>query len=158
MFMSDLIPGMHNYVPMLASGDAVPFRFTPNMQNFLGPICTEGILTSSLMAFGRCLTDPEFDLDQHLCLFGRDEVTHWFQIRGKSSLFDLSFRKSVINCIENIVSRAEQMACKIEREQAVNNPSNPGDKPVVQTVTNLISQATNPIYLTRMGDTFFPLF
>jgi len=110
------------------------------------------------MAIGRCLTDPEFDLDQQLCLFARDEVTYWFQIRGKSPPFDLSFRKNVVACIESIVSRAEQLACKIEREQAVNNPSNPGDKPVVQTVTNLISQATNPILLARMGETFCPWF
>lgn len=158
MFMGDLIPGMHNYAPILASAETVPFRFTPNMQHFLGPISTEGILTSSLMAIGRCLTEPEYDLDQNLCLFARDEVAHWFQARGKSSQFDLSFRKSVINCIDSIVSRAEQVACKIEREQAVNNPSNTGDKPVVQTVTNLISQATNPLYLTRMGETFHPWF
>ena len=50
---------MHGYAPILASADAVPFRFTPNMQNFIGPICTEGILTSNLMAIGRCLTEPE---------------------------------------------------------------------------------------------------
>ena len=29
------------------------------MQNFVGPICTEGILPSGIMAIGRCLTDPE---------------------------------------------------------------------------------------------------
>jgi len=156
--MSDLVPGMHGYVPILASADAVPFRFTPNMQNFVGPICTEGILTSSLMAIGRCLTEPEFDLDQQLCLFARDEVTQWFQMRGKALSFDLAFRKHVASNIDGMVTRAELMACKIEREQAVNNPLNPGDKPVVQTVTNLVCQATNPAHLNRMAETYHPWF
>lgn len=44
---------------MFASNDVVPFRFTPNMQHFVGPIYTEGILTSALMAMGRSLTEPE---------------------------------------------------------------------------------------------------
>ncbi len=39
--------------------EAVPFRFTPNLQHLLGPILTEGILASGLMAIGRCLTEPE---------------------------------------------------------------------------------------------------
>jgi len=111
-----------------------------------------------LMAIGRCLTEPEFDLDQQLCLFARDEVTQWFQMRGKVFAFDLTFRKHVIANIDSMVNRAELMACKIEREQAVNNPPNPGDKPVIQTVTNLICQATNPVHLNRMTETYHPWF
>jgi transformation/transcription domain-associated protein len=77
MYMSELLPSMNhlyfsvdvvsmslsegisNQAPIFLSNDAVPFRFTPNMQNFLGPIFTEGILTSGLMAIGRSLTEPE---------------------------------------------------------------------------------------------------
>ena len=52
-------PGIANNAPILAANDAVPFRLTPNMQHFLGPIFTEGLLTSGIMAIGRCLTEPE---------------------------------------------------------------------------------------------------
>lgn len=52
-------PGVSNQVPVFATSDVVPFRFTPNMQNFLGPIFTEGILTSGILAIARCLTEPE---------------------------------------------------------------------------------------------------
>lgn len=45
--------------PVPATTDAVPFRLTPAIQHFLGPIATEGILTSAIMALGRCLTEPE---------------------------------------------------------------------------------------------------
>lgn len=29
------------------------------MQHFVGPVLTEGILTSGIMAMGRCLSEPE---------------------------------------------------------------------------------------------------
>jgi transformation/transcription domain-associated protein len=45
--------------PVYSNNETVPFRFTPNMQRFVGPIFTEGLLTSGMMAIGRALTDPE---------------------------------------------------------------------------------------------------
>jgi len=45
--------------PVFAVSDAVPFRFTPAMQHFLGSTQIEGILTSGIMAIGRSLTEPE---------------------------------------------------------------------------------------------------
>lgn len=51
--------GLAGQAPVFASNDAVPFRFTPNMQRFLGPVFTEGLLTTGIMVIGRCLTEPE---------------------------------------------------------------------------------------------------
>jgi len=156
--MSELLPGVANQAPIFASNDTVPFRFTPNMQHFLGPIFTEGILTSGIMAIGRCLTEPEFDLEQQLCLFARDEVMNWLQGRGKPWTLDISYRSNVAANIDGVVKRAETMACKIEREQAAQNPLGPGQPPVVQTVTNLISMATNPVQLIKMSEIYNPWF
>lgn len=50
--------------PIFATSDVVPFRFTPNMQTFLGPIFTEGILTSGILAIARGLTEPEVTASQ----------------------------------------------------------------------------------------------
>ncbi|KAJ7276442.1 hypothetical protein B0H12DRAFT_1227571 [Mycena haematopus] len=154
MTMTELVPGMSQQIPIFATNDVVPFRLTPNLQHFLGPIFTEGILTSGIMAIGRSLTEPEFDLEQQLCLFSRDEVMTWMRGRGTSN--DVNFRKFVAANIDGVVKRAETMACKIEREQAVNNPTVPVLAPVVQTVANLISSATNPIQLTKMGEMYTP--
>ena len=44
--------------PHFAVNDVVPFRLTPNMQHFMTPLFIEGILTSSLIAMGRSLTEP----------------------------------------------------------------------------------------------------
>ncbi|KAJ7781199.1 hypothetical protein B0H16DRAFT_1671541 [Mycena metata] len=134
MTMTELVPGMSQQLPIFATNDVVPFRLTPNFQNFLGPIFTEGLLTSGIMAIARSLTEPEFDLEQQLCLFSRDEVMTW--LRSRTPNADVNFRKFVAANIDGFVKRAETMACK--------------------TVTNLISSATNPIQLTKMGEMYTP--
>ncbi|KAJ7179098.1 FAT domain-containing protein [Mycena filopes] len=154
MTMTELVPGMSQQLPIFATNDVVPFRLTPNFQNFLGPIFTEGLLTSGIMAIARSLTEPEFDLEQQLCLFSRDEVMTW--LRSRTPNADANFRKFVGANIDGFVKRAETMACKLEREQAIQNPTAPVLAPVVQTVTNLISSATNPIQLTKMGEMYTP--
>ncbi|KAF8640045.1 hypothetical protein AX17_001287 [Amanita inopinata Kibby_2008] len=159
MAMTELLPGMSNQMPIFATSDVVPFRFTPNMQTFLGPIFTEGILTSGIMAIARSLIEPEFDLEQQLCLLGRDEVTAWLSMRGRPWTVDLMFRQSVAANIDGVVKRAETMACKTERESALQtNATNTAMVPVVQTVTNLISSATNPSQLAKMGELYHPWF
>jgi hypothetical protein len=42
----------------------------------------------------------------------------WLHGRGKPWTFDLSFRTSVAESIKGVVTRAETLACKLEREQA----------------------------------------
>ncbi|KAI0650812.1 atypical/PIKK/TRRAP protein kinase [Trametes meyenii] len=159
--MSEILPGFTAQGPYFASPDSVPFRFTPNLQHLLGPILTEGILASGIMAIGRCLTEPENELEHQLCLFARDEVMTWMhqQHRGKAIQIDMNFRLSVTNNIDNVVKRAETMACKLERDQALQQTAqNMSNTPVVQTVSNLISTATNPVNLVKMTELFVPWF
>jgi len=155
--MSELLPGVAGQAPVFASNDAVPFRLTPNMQRFLGQIFTEGLLTSGIMVIGRCLTEPDFGLEQQLCLFARDEVMTWLHGRGQPWTFDTSFRTNCSANIDGVVKRAEVMACKVERDQ-IGMVSTPATAPVIQTVTNLISTATNPIQLMRMSEIYHPWF
>lgn len=101
----------------------------------------------------------------------------WMHGKGHPWTFDLSFRTSCAANIEGVVKRAEIMACKIERETVgiryvsyVNSCSdqfvvvqaqsttNMGGIPVIQTVTNLISTATNPVQLMRMSEVYHPWF
>ncbi|KAF8205015.1 hypothetical protein BJ912DRAFT_18961 [Pholiota molesta] len=110
------------------------------------------------MSIGRSLTEPEFDLEQQLCLLSRDEVSAWLSMRGRAWHIDGDFRKSVAAHTEQIVKRAEIMACKLERDNAAINNGLNANVPVVQTVTNLISSATNPIQLAKMGELYQPWF
>jgi hypothetical protein len=111
----------------------VPFRFTPNMQNFVTPIGIEGLLTSGIMAIGRGLTEPavgflsltiasqhiltpmmlQYDLEQQLSLFLRDEVFAWYTTAQSGMLpHDLSFRRSVQHNAETLVKKADLIACR----------------------------------------------
>ncbi|THH28945.1 hypothetical protein EUX98_g5232 [Antrodiella citrinella] len=153
--MSELLPGLSNQAAVFAANDYVPFRFTPNMQHFLGPIMTEGLLTAGIVAIARSLTEPEYELEQQLCLFARDEYMTWLHGRGKAWTFDVSFRKNVATIIEGVVKKAETLACKVEREQAIAaGMNNPNQTPVHQTVTALVNNACNPLNLARMGEIF----
>jgi transformation/transcription domain-associated protein len=94
--------------------------------------------------------------------------------RQKAWTVDLVFRQNVAMNIDGVVKRAETMACKTEREQvrccetgarwlnlipllqALQNKD--PSVPIVQTVTNLISSATNPLQLAKMGELYQPWF
>ena len=54
----DLLPSL-NQSGQFTLTEAVPFRLTPNIQNFITPVGMEGVFTSSIMAVARCLTEPE---------------------------------------------------------------------------------------------------
>jgi len=111
-----------------------------------------------LMAIGRGLTEPEFELEQQLCLFSRDEVMTWLHGRGKPWTFDLSFRTSVAESIKGVVGRAETLACKLEREQAAQHPTSPNARVIVHTVKSLVDTSTSPVNLMKMTEIFVPWF
>jgi transformation/transcription domain-associated protein len=143
--MSELLPGMGipaalltlpNQLPVFASHDVVPFRFTPNLQHFIGECFTEGILVSAMMAIGHALSEPQVgssrrhlidtdvlhswlqsDVGDQLCLFARDEMITWLQARNRTWTVDPPFRTNVQVNIDTIMKRIETMGCKIEHEQ-----------------------------------------
>ncbi|THH03836.1 hypothetical protein EW145_g5969 [Phellinidium pouzarii] len=156
IFMSEILPGVNNQTSQIVHLESVPFRFTPNLQRFVNPTGTEALFCPGIVAIARALTKPEYELDQHLCLFIRDEVLTHVQARGKRNpAQENSFRMRVQENINGVVNRAENMACKLERAQ------DPKDEKVtqsMQSVTNLISSATNPVKLAAMPDLFSPWF
>ncbi|KAG8954779.1 hypothetical protein FRC03_011404 [Tulasnella sp. 419] len=161
IYMSDFVPG---YIfttnaqasPMLGTNEAVPFRFTPNLQHFIGPIGIEGLMTAGIMAIGRTLTEPEFDLDQYLGLFMRDEVINWYQTQGKSMPSEQNLRGMVGTIVEQIVKKAEILSCRMEREAMTNAQNGVQATNAVQSVVQLISTASNPQLLSRMSEQWLP--
>lgn len=57
--LTSTVTGIQGNIPVFASQDAVPFRFSPNMQHFVGRNFMDGILAPSIMAIGQSLTEPE---------------------------------------------------------------------------------------------------
>jgi transformation/transcription domain-associated protein len=126
--------------------EPVPFRLTPNIQTLMGPLATEGIYSCAIMAIARCLTEPEFELEQQLSLFVRDEIIFWFNAQHRNNqMIDANLREVVQTNSELIVKRTLSLA------QAPAGPL-----PANQTVIDLIAKAVNPIHLAQTDALWMP--
>ncbi|KAH8758668.1 hypothetical protein BGZ57DRAFT_622732 [Hyaloscypha finlandica] len=126
--------------------EPVPFRLTPNLQTLMGPLATEGIYSCAIMAIARCLTEPEFELEQQLSLFVRDEMIHWFTSSHRSAQMEGGqLRETVQTNSELIVKRTLSLA-----------QSPAGPLPANQTVIDLIAKAVNPMNLAQCDALFMP--
>lgn len=147
IWSSELLSFMTNMRPFFGSIEHVPFRLTPNLQTLMGPLATEGIFSSSVMAIARCLTEPEFELEHALTLFARDEVMFWFTSNHRAGpVTEAQLRETVQSNCDLIVKRALSLATT-DPEAKV---------PANQTVIDLISKAVNPINLAMMDALWHP--
>jgi transformation/transcription domain-associated protein len=131
--------------PQFHNPEVVPFRLTPNLATLMGPMATEGIFTVALMAIARGLTEPsEFDLEQQLSLFVRDEMIFWFTSSHRAgTMLEGQLRETVQANSEIVVKRALSLARKPE-----------GSLPACQTVIDLVSKAVNPVNLSQTDALF----
>lgn len=129
------------------------------------------------MAMARSLTTPEFDMDDYLSLFIRDELNSWQSGAVASPVLkllgDAQFRDLVLQNVQLVTKRAEALSCRVEREKVsrelcplrdldVGGPSHFVSRaqapeinvPVNQTILDLISQATNPTNLAQQDLTW----
>ncbi|MCJ1310684.1 hypothetical protein MMC25_004350 [Agyrium rufum] len=131
---TELIPLMGPTKPQFGHNEPVPFRLTPNLQALMGPLATEGIFSCGIMAIARCLTEPEFELEQQLSIFVRDEVMFWLTQQHRNAGTESSqLRETVSINSEIIVKKATSLAM----------PAG-GGLPANQTVIDLISRAVRP--------------
>ncbi|ANB14815.1 histone acetyltransferase TRA1 [Sugiyamaella lignohabitans] len=113
----------------------------------MGPTVVEGLYAMSIMIIARGLTEPEFDLDQYLCVFVRDELISWYTQQHRPSVQDQQLREIVRVNVEAIVKRATSLA-----------QVGQGNIPANQTVIDLISQAVNPRHLALTDNLWMPYF
>ncbi|PWN50372.1 hypothetical protein IE53DRAFT_368968 [Violaceomyces palustris] len=154
--MSDIVPTFNPAAPQFKSSDPTPFRLSPNIQNFIGPIGIEGLLTSSMMALGRCLSEPERELEEYLSIFVRDEINFWLSgAQRQAPGVTEAPREIVLQNILEMVKRARLMSCKYEMEKGAQQQQ-PSISPVSQTVLDLINSASNPSKLALQDPTWQP--
>ena len=139
---SELIPSM-NQKCLFHNSEHVPYRLTPNLQSLMGPVGTEGVFACALMAIGRCLTEPELELEQQLSIFVRDEVMFWFTQQHHNVNDQL--RERVQQNSDIIVKKALALA----------KPAT-GTLPANQTVIDTISQAADPVRLAQADALWMP--
>jgi transformation/transcription domain-associated protein len=56
-------------------------------------------------------------MDQQLMLFMRDEVLTWYNIHKQNPQVDASFREQVACMAEGVVSRAETLAARDDKDE-----------------------------------------
>ncbi|CDZ98369.1 Histone acetyltransferase SAGA, TRRAP/TRA1 component, PI-3 kinase superfamily [Phaffia rhodozyma] len=81
-----------------------------------------------------CATQ-QFDLEEQLSLFMKDEVYHMINVLKRRPLDDLSFRQLVAQNVEVFGNKVKMISCQYEREKTK------GDVPVTQSSTKLFFSA-----------------
>lgn len=129
IWMMDVLPGFHQTSPIFGNGEVVPFRFTPNIQDFITLVGIEGLFTSCLMATARSLTDPELELDQYLSIFVRDEVYAWYtnnahhqqlQQQQRNAIVEQQMRDRINTNVAQILTKSQFLSCKTDTEKVSN--------------------------------------
>ena len=142
---SELISQISPSKPIFLNPEPVPFRLTPNIQTLMGPIAIEGIYSCAIMAIARCLTEPDFQLEQQLSIFVRDEMIFWFTQQHRS-VQEGQLRETVQHNSDLIVRRATSLA----------EPPQSGVLPANQTIIDFISKAVNPMFLAQSDALWMP--
>lgn len=167
---AELVPDHHTKRPEFLNDQPVPFRLTPNIQNFVTPIGIEGLLVTSVATIARALTESEYDLEHKLAIFVSDEMQFWHSSRKMPRPAENQLRDMTLNQVNEIVRRATLLSCKMEREKVCTHPSIPletlltgyiqqtpiGGTVVNQAVLDLVIHATNPIRLASLDVTSMP--
>lgn len=156
--VSELIPSYHTESQLFANQDGVSFRFTPNIQQFITPIGVDGIFAPTVQAIGRALTETEYEMEDYLSLFVRNEVVMRQIFSNKPALTKDKVQEIVIQNSELLLKRSLGLACATERKKMDIEGTQPSKLEAVdQTILDLISQAVNPIKLAQMDAVFLPL-
>lgn len=121
--------------PMFCSLELVPFRLTPNVQELIGPIGSEGILSMHMLAIAQSLGDPQYEIEHFLNLFVKDELQAWYAQRMRGLNVEAPNLKEIVTVnVEYLIKRIQQLA----------NNDSAGTTVCSQSVINLIAHAVNP--------------
>nr|NP_595777.1 SAGA complex phosphatidylinositol pseudokinase Tra1 [Schizosaccharomyces pombe]Q9HFE8.1 RecName: Full=Transcription-associated protein 1 [Schizosaccharomyces pombe 972h-]CAC08542.1 SAGA complex phosphatidylinositol pseudokinase Tra1 [Schizosaccharomyces pombe] len=145
VWTTEALPSMVSSTPVYHNGEIVPFRFTPNIKEFIGKTCTEGLLGPSIMAIARALSKPDFDLDMYLGIFIRDDLFWWLAQQTKGVPADFSMLNKVNSNTDLIMRRVASLS-----QVAY------GNLPVNQTAIDYLAQASSSKVLAQMDVLWAP--
>ncbi|KAI9000171.1 phosphatidylinositol kinase, partial [Gaertneriomyces semiglobifer] len=145
IWTSELLPSLATQTYLFSNGEPIPFRFTPNIQTFLTPVGVDGVFAASLQGVARALTEPDYELEDYLSIFIRDELVQWQGIQRKPPLQDQQLREFVGQNVDLVLRRTHGLACRSELDGVAN-----------RTILDLIATASNPHKLAQMDISYQP--
>ena len=122
--------------------EAVPFRLTPNLQQFMTAVGLEGVFSSALMAIARSLVEPEVHASTASGVDARSApVAHGGECRGMVGVVALQLQLSEVL---NIFIRDELLAWLASMPQRPQSqPEPPLRDRVAQNVENIMTRMRN---------------
>ncbi|KAL7750961.1 transcription-associated protein 1 [Sorochytrium milnesiophthora] len=157
IWLSECLPSFAPQTLLLSNFESVPFRLTPNLQHFITPVHLDGLFSTSLLAIAQGLTDPATEMEDYLGIFLRDEIMAWMT-QAQRSAADVNIKDKVLLNVRAIISRAQMLACRLDKEKDKEKANNANATPLNQPILDLISQATNPQKLALMDVSWMPFF
>lgn len=139
--MLPIVPHIHA-PPQFLNGEPVAFRMTPNLQHLLGPSVAEGLFAPLMMLIGKSITDPQFDLQQFLPLFVRDEIISFYanQLNPEHRVpRGLKSKAEMQEVIKQNVEMIDKRAASLWHPSSKAGPNQPAD----QKVLELYSKSVN---------------
>ena len=161
LISSELLPSL-NQSGQLTLTEAVPFRLTPNIQEFLTEFGIEGPFSAFIVALGQALSGKKQELADYLTLFIRDEIFNWANTaQGNSAIPQIplddiismqsEIASKIFQNVEIVMKRVQTLGCSKEVEKGAESL-----QPLDQTILDLISCAANPQKLAHMDCHWHP--
>ena len=131
---SNLDVSAQRAAPMFCSLELVPFRLTPNIQELIGPIGSEGIFSMHMMIIAQCLSNSEYEIEHFMNLFIKDDILSWYAQRTRYVTQDPPNLREIVKFnVDYLVKRISQLSSD-SSSQSVSS----------QYIVNLITHAVNP--------------
>jgi hypothetical protein len=122
----------------------IPFRFTPNLEEFIGQIATEGTFSRALSNYAEAVSSQKEMLSSTLSFFMWDEDAH-------SNFDKISLKPSALVMGENSTA-AKEMVIRAASLSPLAQKEETDDEVVMQ----LINAATDPKLLCLMNPSWMP--
>lgn len=134
--------------PFFCTLETVPFRLTPNIQELIGSVGTEGILSMHMVLICQCLSETSYNIDHFLNLFVRDEVITWYTQRQKNVGMEIPHLSEIVKVNVDSINKKITAIANVDNNQTVSS----------QMAVNLIGHAVNPRNLANSESSWMPYF
>ncbi|KAJ2540621.1 transcription-associated protein 1 [Coemansia sp. RSA 1933] len=148
--LGDLVPTQATPC-LIHSTEPVPFRLTPNIQEFITELGLEGIVPFAVHKVVQRIAGKEYLLRDFLDLFVRDELMHMPNVKVLASANPQALAEMCERNVQLLVHRAKQMVETLPAKDVQDKELSP-----MQPLMLLLMQAVAPSNLAKMDFTWMP--
>jgi transformation/transcription domain-associated protein len=156
IYSPEFRPG-YNQNGSLECTEAVPFRLTRNLYNFVTPFCIDGVFASAMSTMAQCLVQRQKVLESQLSLLLRDDLLSWHssktrpQSESEQQGVEVQLNDRITSNVQQVLKKAQQIAPKFNQAEVPGETASPNQK-----VFDLIEAATASKNLCQMNPTWLP--